>query len=80
MSDGVHLAATLYMPDDDPGAQGFPALLEYLPYRKDDEMFDRDYDLYSSVVPHGYVGARVDIRGTGASDVSSRPPKCVGTR
>ena len=68
MSDGVHLAATLYMPDDDPGPQGFPAILEYLPYRKDDAMFDRDYDLYSYLVPHGYVGARVDIRGTGASD------------
>jgi predicted acyl esterase len=68
MSDGVHLAATLFMPESEPGPDGFPAILEYLPYRKDDAMFDRDYDLYSSVVPHGYVGARVDIRGTGASD------------
>ena len=36
MSDGVELAATLYLPDssDHPGPQ--PCLLEALPYRKDD--------------------------------------------
>ena len=68
MSDGIHLAVTLFMPEDDPDGDGIPAVLEYLPYRKDDAMFDRDYDLYSYLVPHGYVGARVDIRGTGGSD------------
>jgi putative CocE/NonD family hydrolase len=68
MSDGIRLACTLYMPDHDSGADGFAPILEYLPYRKDDAMFDRDFDLYSYVVPRGYVGARVDIRGTGASE------------
>ena len=34
MADGVGLAATLYLPDDDRGPQ--PCLLEALPYRKDD--------------------------------------------
>src|SRR5262249_34534669 len=68
MSDGVHLTATLFLPEQDPGGDGFPAVLEYLPYRKDDAMIDRDYDLYSYLVPRGYVGARVDIRGTGASE------------
>ena len=34
MADGVELAATLYLPDDDRGPQ--PCLLEALPYRKDD--------------------------------------------
>jgi len=33
MSDGVRLAATLYFPED---AGPWPALLEALPYRKDD--------------------------------------------
>jgi uncharacterized protein len=66
MRDGVELAATLYLPAAP--ATGVPALLEYLPYRKDDAMLVRDYELYSYMTRHGYAGARVDIRGTGASD------------
>jgi predicted acyl esterase len=66
--DGTRLACTLYMPEHEPGPNGFAPILEYLPYRKDDAMFDRDFDLYSFVVRRGYVGARVDIRGTGASE------------
>ena len=65
MPDGVDLAATLYLPDD-PVAP-VPALLEYLPYRKDDAMLARDHDLYSYLTERGYAGARVDIRGTGRS-------------
>ena len=68
MSDGIRLAATLYMPDHVSAGERVPPILEYLPYRKDDAMVARDYDLYSYVVPRGYVGARVDIRGTGASE------------
>src|SRR3989454_8357 len=68
MSDGVRLAATLYMPEHVSADGRLPPILEYLPYRKDDAMFARDYDLYSYMVPRGYVGARVDIRGTGASE------------
>jgi len=68
MPDGVRLAVTLYRPAS-AGTEGrFPALLEYLPYRKDDQMAGRDFDLYSYPVPRGYVGARVDVRGTGASE------------
>ncbi|HEY1127547.1 MAG TPA: CocE/NonD family hydrolase, partial [Actinomycetota bacterium] len=33
MADGVRLAATLYLPD---GEGPWPAILEALPYRKDD--------------------------------------------
>jgi putative CocE/NonD family hydrolase len=62
--DGVELAATLYLPASDGPV---PALLEYLPYRKDDAMLTRDYELYAYMTSHGYAGARVDIRGTGAS-------------
>src|SRR6202158_189932 len=43
MSDGVRLSATLYMPDNVKVGEKFPALLEYLPYRKDDATAARDY-------------------------------------
>jgi uncharacterized protein len=65
MPDGIRLAATLYLPDA--GRGPWPAILEYLPYRKDDWTLPRDLALYPFVVDHGYVGVRVDIRGTGAS-------------
>ncbi|GAA2118160.1 CocE/NonD family hydrolase [Nocardioides bigeumensis] len=64
MSDGIALAATLYLPDAD-GPQ--PCLLEALPYRKDDltssyaESYERLRD------EHGYAVCRVDLRGTGSS-------------
>jgi uncharacterized protein len=66
MPDGVRLAATLYLPDDGHGP--WPAILEYLPYRKDDWTLRRDLSLYPYLVDRGYVGARVDIRGTGRSE------------
>jgi putative CocE/NonD family hydrolase len=66
MADGVRLAATLYMPPQLEGA--LPVVLEYLPYRKDDGMLERDLGLYPYLVSRGYVGARVDIRGTGHSE------------
>ena len=72
MRDGVELAATLYLPaggaPGENGTEPVPALLEYLPYRKDDATLVRDYQLYSHMTRRGYAGARVDIRGTGASD------------
>src|SRR6202158_3609343 len=67
MSDGVRLSATLYMPDS-PKAEKFPALLEYLPYRKDDATAARDYPLHSWFAARGYVSVRVDIRGFGTSE------------
>jgi putative CocE/NonD family hydrolase len=66
MTDGVLLAADLYVPDSAPPDEGFPVLLEYLPYRKD-ESRARNYALYSYFLQRGYVVARVDIRGTGNS-------------
>jgi len=68
MKDGVHLAANLFMPEGAKPGEKFPAILEYLPYRKDDWTLARDWDLHSYVVRRGYVVARVDIRGTGASE------------
>ena len=68
MKDGVRLAVNLFMPEGAKPTEKFPAILEYLPYRKDDWAAQRDYGLYSYFAPRGYVGARVDIRGTGASE------------
>src|SRR6266850_3292001 len=68
LQDGVRLAANLYMPDGAKPKERFPALLEYLPYRKDDGGVVRDQVFYAYMVARGYVCARVDIRGTGQSE------------
>ncbi|MGC9990151.1 MAG: CocE/NonD family hydrolase [Terriglobales bacterium] len=68
MADGVHLSATLYMPDSAKANEKFPALLEYLPYRKDDATAARDYPTHYWFASHGYVSVRVDIRGFGTSE------------
>jgi putative CocE/NonD family hydrolase len=67
MPDGVMLAATLYMPADLRPGERVPALLEYLPYRKDDDTAPDDYGKHAYFARHGYVGARIDIRGFGNS-------------
>jgi predicted acyl esterase len=68
MKDGVRLAATLYMPDGAKVDEKFPALLEYLPYRKDDGTAAGDYPKHAYFARRGYVSVRVDIRGFGASE------------
>ena len=68
MPDGVRLAATLFMPDGAKPGEKFPALLEYLPYRKDDATAARDYPIHAYFARRGYVSVRVDIRGFGASE------------
>ena len=68
MKDGVHLAATLYMPDGAKPGEKFPALLEYLPCRKDDGTAAGDYPKHAYFARRGYVSVRVDIRGFGASE------------
>jgi putative CocE/NonD family hydrolase len=67
MRDGVRLAADLYMPAATGGADRWPVVMEYIPYRKDDvHLASRPF--YLAFPRHGYVVARVDIRGTGASE------------
>ena len=66
MNDGTEIALTLYLPDA-PGDGPFPAVLESLPYRKDDDCFARDYRTYTYLAERGIAGVRIDIRGTGAS-------------
>ena len=68
MKDGVRLSATLYHPATRRSGERFPALLEYLPYRKDDDEAVRDYGTHTYFARRGYVGARVDIRGFGTSE------------
>src|SRR3989442_13136455 len=63
MPDGVQLADDLFMPDA-PGH--FPAVLEYIPYRKDDMTVPRHYT-HHYFAQHGIVGVRLDARGTGGS-------------
>jgi predicted acyl esterase len=73
MKDGVRLAATLYMPDGVKPGEKFPALLEYLPYRKDDCTAAEDYSKHAYFARRGYVSVRVDIRGSGTSE--GAPPE-----
>jgi putative CocE/NonD family hydrolase len=68
MADGRRLAANLYRPDRGPADERFPVLLEYLPYRKDDGTIGRDYPVHGYFARRGYIGARVDLRGTGRSE------------
>ncbi len=63
MRDGTRLAADLHLPV---GEGPFPLILEYLPYRKDDQVPYTGYHHYFA--QRGYIGCRVDIRGTGASE------------
>src|SRR5262245_35072030 len=65
MRDGIRLAATLYMPDA-PGRS--PDLLESLPYRKDDLYWAEASPLHFYFAARGYVGVRLDVRGTGSSE------------
>lgn len=67
MRDGVTLAVTLYMPQGTPSGARFPVLLNYLPYRKDDDEAQEQYGLFSYFARRGFVGAAVDIRGFGNS-------------
>lgn len=65
MPDGVRLAATLHLP----GSDGpWPALLEALPYRKDDLTAGYRPEYERLAAEFGYVVCRLDIRGTGSSE------------
>lgn len=67
MPDGVRLSVDIWRPAGPDTVSRRPVLLEYLPYRKN-EARGRRMSLYGYFVRRGYVVARVDIRGTGASE------------
>lgn len=64
MSDGVRLAATLYVPETE---GPWPVVMEALPYRKDDVTRYHSPE-YRRLADEGdYVVCRIDLRGTGSS-------------
>ncbi|MGZ6346500.1 MAG: CocE/NonD family hydrolase, partial [Anaerolineales bacterium] len=67
LTDGVRLAARIWMPTD-AEQNPVPAILEYLPYRKDDGTAIRDRPIHEYFAGHGYASVRVDMRGSGDSD------------
>ncbi len=67
MPDGKTLRAHIWLPED-ALEHPVPALLEYLPYRKNDFTAIRDSARHPYFAGHGYASIRVDIRGSGDSD------------
>jgi uncharacterized protein len=67
MSDGVRLAARIWLPDD-AESDPVPAILEYIPYRKNDGTAVRDSARQPELASYGYAAVRVDIRGSGDSE------------
>lgn len=68
MKDGVRLSVTCFKPVVKQEGEKFPVLFEFLPYRKDDLFYMRDYPLSSYFARRGYAITKVDIRGTGSSE------------
>lgn len=65
--DGLELSANLFMPVPREAGETFPAILEMTPYRKDDWRYLTDHKRMTYFAQRGYVGCRLDIRGTGSS-------------
>lgn len=63
---GVVISLRLWRPVGVPGER-FPAVLEALPYRKDDNSLVDDSARFGFLSGHGYVGVRMDLRGSGTS-------------
>lgn len=66
LSDGVELAARVWLPED-LGDEAVPAVLEYIPYRKNDMTAGRDDTIHPEFARAGYASVRVDLRGCGDS-------------
>ena len=67
LADGCRLAARIWLPND-ADQNPVPAILEYIPYRKDDWTASRDAVRHHYFAGHGYASVRVDMRGSGDSD------------
>ena len=65
LQDGVRLSSRIWLPQGD---EKFPAILEYIPYRKNDGTRTRDEPMHGYFAGNGYVVVRVDMRGSGESD------------
>ncbi|MCF3974654.1 CocE/NonD family hydrolase [Paracoccus salsus] len=67
MPDGTRLAARIWMPEGS-DATPVPAILEYIPYRKNDKTLTRDHSRAPWIAARGYAYVRVDLRGAGESE------------
>ncbi len=67
MRDGARLAARIWLPVD-AEKNPVPAVMEYIPYRKNDATLPSDVLRHPYFAGHGYASLRVDLRGTGDSD------------
>ncbi len=67
LSDGSRLCARIWLPQS-AEREPVPAILEYLPYRKDDVTAADDARVHPYFAARGYASVRVDIRGSGDSD------------
>ena len=65
MDDGVRLAATVFLPEGD---GPWPALLEALPYRKDDLHVATLAQHARFASEFAFASCRIDLRGTGSSE------------
>ena len=68
MPDGIKLAVSYWMPRAKRMGEKFPVFFEMNGYRKDDLCYlSWDYPVGAYFARHGYVVAKVDLRGTGDS-------------
>jgi len=67
MPDGVRLAARIWLPQT-ARETPVPAVLEYIPYRKNDVTAARDSLMHPYFAGNGYASVRVDLRGSGESE------------
>src|SRR3990172_7771420 len=69
MRDGLELSANLWLPiaEADSPEERFPAVLEMIPYRKDDWRLAGDTARGEYLAARGFVFCRLDVRGTGSS-------------
>lgn len=64
LSDGVRLAARLWLPE---GADKAPLVLEWIPYRQSDNTAVGDSMIHGFFAAHGVAAMRIDLRGSGNS-------------
>ncbi|MGA8113191.1 MAG: CocE/NonD family hydrolase [Actinocatenispora sp.] len=67
LNDGCRLSARIWLPLE-AGERPVPAIVEYIPYRKNDGTATRDVSMHPHFAAAGYAAVRVDLRGSGDSD------------
>ena len=65
--DGTELSANLWLPVAEGAVTRFPAILEMIPYGKDNWRRNADVARGTYLARRGYALCRVDVRGTGSS-------------